>query len=67
MSVINLRLKAAIIRRFGSAEEFAHHVGYHSSEISRVVRGHRQLSIEEIENWARILEVEPEQIGFCCD
>jgi len=52
---MNLRLKLAILQRFGSQAEFAGALGADDSKVSRVVRGRRDLPSEEKERWAKAL------------
>lgn len=53
---VNLQLKSKIIRKFGTGEDFANHIGKHPSIISRVVRGRIELNQDEKERWAVKLE-----------
>ena len=53
---VNLPLKSKIIRKFGTAEDFADHVRKHPSVVSRVVRGRLELTQDEKKRWASELE-----------
>jgi len=59
---MNRKLKARIIEKFGSQWAFAQAVNEHESNISRVVREHRTLSLETQQFWARVLNVNPNEV-----
>ncbi len=59
---MNLKLKSAIIGRFGYQVDFAEHLGVTEAVVSRVVRGRRELSKEDQKRWARILGAEPSDL-----
>lgn len=52
---MNLELKAAIVRRFGSQANFAAALEVDEPVVSRVIRGRRQLSQDEQQRWADAL------------
>ena len=58
--MVNLKLKARIVEKFGSQWQFARHLNSHEAVISRVIRGHWNLSEAERDKWAKALESEPE-------
>lgn len=60
--MLNLPLKAEIIRKCGSQAQFARDLGIHDSGVSRVVRGWKELSDEQKAVWADILQVEVGEI-----
>jgi transcriptional regulator with XRE-family HTH domain len=51
----NYPLKLRILERFGSQTNFSKRVSQSESTISRVLRGHRNLSAEERERWSQTL------------
>jgi hypothetical protein len=59
---LNQELKAEIVRRFGNQFLFATFVGAHESDVSRVIRGRRQLDDATKREWADVLQVPVEQI-----
>ncbi len=58
----NLMLKGKIIEVFGSQWKFAHHLGIHESEISKVINQRKKLSTEKKKEWAKALNSEPGEI-----
>ena len=52
---MNIQLKVKIIEICGSQSDFAQKIGVHESTISRVIRGRKSLSPEEIEVWSKAL------------
>lgn len=61
---MNKILKARIIQLFGSQFEFARAVGEHEATVSRVIRGRRDLSLEERMRWAIALDCDDPQDIF---
>jgi hypothetical protein len=59
---MNLKLKALIILKFGTQEDFAAAVNEGSSLVSLVVRGRRLISDEKKERWSEVLGCEPHEI-----
>lgn len=53
---MNIELKIAIIKKFGSQADFAFKMHEHESTVSRVVRGRRPLSPEQKMVWAKALD-----------
>lgn len=49
-------LKAAIFTVYGSQADFARVLRVHESDVSRVVRGRRSLSLDERKRWAAALD-----------
>ncbi len=54
--LINKKLKAKIIERFGYQFTFAQLLQVHESVVSEVVRGWRRLSPEQKEKWCALLD-----------
>lgn len=52
---MNKALKGKIIGKFGSQCEFAKVIGENEANVSRVIRGYRDLSTEERMRWADAL------------
>jgi plasmid maintenance system antidote protein VapI len=52
---MNKYLKAKIVERYGSQFEFARAIAEHEAVVSRVIRGHRDLTPEEKARWANAL------------
>lgn len=52
---MNRLLKGKIVTEYGSQVEFAEKIRMNESDVSRVVRGHRTLSVDEAEKWSRAL------------
>jgi plasmid maintenance system antidote protein VapI len=59
---MNRKLKAKIIENHGSQWQFAHALGIHESEVSRIIRGTRTLNPEDRRKWAEALSVKEEEI-----
>jgi plasmid maintenance system antidote protein VapI len=60
---MNKTLKGKIIGKYGSQVEFAKAIGEHEAVISRVVRGHHDLTAEERMKWAEVLDYDdPERL-----
>jgi plasmid maintenance system antidote protein VapI len=60
---MNMNLKVAILKsKFKNQYEFAQAVGFHESDISRVIFGRRELSPEQKQQWADTLGVKLEEI-----
>jgi hypothetical protein len=55
---MNKILKSEIVRRFGNQYQFSRRICWHESEVSRVIRGRRQLKREERSLWAETLNVD---------
>jgi len=53
---MNKILKGKIVEKYGSQFEFALAIGEHEAIISRVVRGHHDLTAEERLRWAIALD-----------
>jgi DNA-binding transcriptional regulator YdaS (Cro superfamily) len=56
---MNKRLKARIVLRFGTQEDFAQSIGERSTIVSNVVRGRRRLSPYKELEWAMALGCSP--------
>ena len=52
---MNRKLKGKIVEKFGSQWEFAQAVHEHESNVSRIIRGRRELSGESKKVWADAL------------
>ena len=59
---MNLKLKAMIIKKFGSQAEFSMVIKKDESTISRVIRGRRKLNDKQKNIWAKALRCEPNEI-----
>jgi len=59
---MNRKLKARIIEHFGTQADFAQTLDVDESLISRVVRGRRELSPEQKQEWAKHLESDPDEV-----
>lgn len=55
---MNRKLKGKIVEKFGTQFEFAKIVNEHESNISRVIRGRRELCEEDKKVWAVVLGAE---------
>jgi hypothetical protein len=60
--MINKRLKAKIVRKYGTQWDFGQAIGEHHTVVSQVVRGRRNLSDVKKVEWARALGCQPEDI-----
>lgn len=56
------KLKCKIIEKYNTQGDFAAMVGVHESVVSRVIRGRRSLTTEDVQVWAKALECDPEII-----
>jgi len=56
---MNKQLKARIIERFGSQADFAERVMVDESKVSRIIRGRRSLSPEDVRRWSKALGCDP--------
>ena len=59
---MNRKLKAKIFEVYGSQGDFAHVLRVHESDVSRVVRGRKELPKTEQTRWATFLHCEPEEV-----
>ena len=60
---MNKKLKGKIIGKYGSQVEFAKIIGEHEAVISRVIRGHQDLTDEERLKLAEVLDCDdPERL-----
>ncbi len=59
---ININLKMAIIRKFGTQADFAQAVSEREATVSRIVRGRRKLPTEKQAVWAKALGVKRKEI-----
>lgn len=57
--MMNRRLKARIFERFGSQADFAQRLKVDESIVSKVVRGRRSLSPEDVAKWSKVLRCDP--------
>jgi plasmid maintenance system antidote protein VapI len=57
--MVNRKLKGRIVERFGSQYEFARAVHEHESNVSKVIRGRRELGEKDKKLWATVLGEEP--------
>ena len=55
---MNRKLKGKIVEKFGTQFEFSKTINEHESNISRVIRGRRELSQEDQKMWAEVLGAE---------
>lgn len=68
MKFENIDLKTQIIRVYGSQERFAEVLGLSPVTVSNKLNGKSNLKLDEIANWAKLLQIPTEQIGqyfFC--
>jgi hypothetical protein len=61
---MNKILKAKIVEKYGSQIEFAKFIGEHEAIVSRVIRGHHDLSPKERQRWAKVLGCDKSQNLF---
>jgi transcriptional regulator with XRE-family HTH domain len=54
---MNLKLKGKIIEVYGTQADFAQRINKDESYVSRVVRGRRNITQNEQDNWAGLLGV----------
>jgi len=60
---MNKILKAKIVEKFGSQVEFAKAIEEHEAVVSRVIRGHHELTVDERKKWATVLNCDgPEKL-----
>ena len=59
---MNRALKAMIVFRFGTQDDFATAIGENPSIVSKVIRGRVGISSERQLEWAKTLGCEPNQI-----
>jgi plasmid maintenance system antidote protein VapI len=60
---MNKYLKGKIVSKFGSQFEFARAIGQHEAVVSRIIRGHRELTPDERVRWAIALSCDdPERL-----
>ena len=60
--MVNRKLKGKIVEHFGTQSDFSSAIGQDETLVSRVIRGRRQLSIEEQRKWARVLKTKVVEI-----
>ena len=60
--MINKKLKAAIIMKYGSQVDFALAVGIDETFVSKIIRGRRQLTSDQQKQWAKALKCKVEDI-----
>ena len=58
MGRVNMDLKIKILKKFGSQANFAEAVDCRDELVSRVIRGRRSISEDEMKKWSKILEVD---------
>ena len=59
---MNYRLKAKIVEKYGKQWVFAKVLGIDETIVSRIVTGARELSKDEQNRWAEVLQCKPEKI-----
>jgi len=59
---MNNRLKAKIIEKFGTQADFAQMAETSEPEVSRIVRGRRNLNTEKKTKWAQLLSTPVSEI-----
>jgi plasmid maintenance system antidote protein VapI len=59
---MNWKLKEKIVERYGTQFDFSQAVKVHESDVSRVVRGRKELPPEEKTKWAEVLGTEEKVI-----
>lgn len=60
--MVNWKLKARITERYGTQVDFAQKIGIREVDVSRVVRGRKQLQSFEQQMWAEALDCRPKEI-----
>lgn len=60
--MLNRKLKARIIYKYGTQEDFAAQLGIRSTLVSAVVRGRRSLSDHKQWEWASVLGCKPKDV-----
>lgn len=63
MKFDNMNLKAEIVRKFGSQDRFADVLGVSKVTVNKKLNGKSQLKLDDIEQWAELLEIPVEDIG----
>lgn len=63
MKFDNMNLKAEIIRKYGSQAKFAEVLGISKVTVNSKLNGKSQLTLNEIDHWAELLEIPVEDIG----
>ncbi len=58
MAKLNLKLKLKIIEKFKTQADFAEKLGIRDEILSRIVRGRRPLTDNEIKEWSQLLDVD---------
>jgi plasmid maintenance system antidote protein VapI len=68
MKFDNIDLKAEITRKFGSQGKFAEALGVTEVTVNNKLNGKSQLKLDEIDQWAKLLDISIEDIGrvFLC-
>ena len=56
---MNRLLKAKIIEKYGSQADFAQEIKVRESLVSKIVRGRRSLSPEDLKRWSEALRCDP--------
>jgi len=59
---MNKKLKAKIVEIFESQANFSQVIKADETIISRVIRGRRELSLDDQKKWAEVLDCNPEDI-----
>lgn len=59
----NIELKSLIIRKFGTQGKFAEALGVTEVTVNNKLNGKSQLKLDEIDQWAKLLDVPVEDIG----
>jgi len=62
MRKINKRLKARIIRVFGTQVDYAQEIGEDETLVSKVICGRRPLSLDKQKEWAKALGCKPRDL-----
>lgn len=60
---MNKKLKAKIVEKFGTQFDFSKAINEHESNVSRVVRGRRELNEKDKKVWAKILEMDINELS----
>jgi transcriptional regulator with XRE-family HTH domain len=56
---MNKQLKSKIIERYGSQADFAQRMRVDDSVVSRIIRGRRSLSPQDVKRWSKALKCDP--------
>jgi hypothetical protein len=59
---VNLSLKAAIVRKFGTQLSFCATTQEHPTVVSAIVRGRRKISEAKRRRWAQVLGADVEEL-----